>query len=146
MADKKRHTPGLTLRQRRYCELVALGNTSRAEAARQAGYSPSGARNAAFKNHQQPQVIALIDELKAGHAADHEITVEMVLTGLKQEAQFGDSSASRVRAWECLGRYLSMFVDRTSIETRSYADELESLSDEIKAAVAKVPRIKQATH
>ena len=145
MVGKERQNPGLTRRQRRYCELVALGNMSRAEAARQAGYSASGARNAAHKNHQLSQVVELIEKLQAGHAADHEITVEMVLAGLKQEAEHGDSSASRVRAWECLGKYLSMFVDRTQVEhVQTYADELEAFQDDIQEAVRDLQQTKQA--
>ncbi len=61
----------------------------------------------------------------------------MIISGLKDEALNGDSSASRVRAWELLGKYLGMFLDRTKIEhVTSYADELEGLQADIRSAIS----------
>ena len=51
-------------------------------------------------------------------------------------AHYADSSAARVRAWELLGETLGMFTDRTQIEqVTTFADEIESLQDEIKLAI-----------
>ena len=54
----------------------------------------------------------------------------MVIEGLLELANYADSSAARVRAWELLGKTLGMFTDRTQIEqVTKFADELESLQD-----------------
>ena len=51
-------------------------------------------------------------------------------------AHYADSSAARVRAWELLDETLGMFTDRTQIEqVTTFADEIESLQDEIKLAI-----------
>ena len=56
-------------------------------------------------------------------------------------AHYADSSAARVRAWELLGETLGMFTDRTQIEqVTTFADELHSLQDEIKAAITEKGR------
>ena len=56
-------------------------------------------------------------------------------------AHYADSSAARVRAWELLDETLGMFTDRTQIEqVTTFADELDSRQDEIKAAIAEKSR------
>ena len=51
-------------------------------------------------------------------------------------AHYADSSAARVRAWELVDETLGMFTDRTQIEqVTTFADEIESLQDEIKLAI-----------
>ena len=136
-ANKPQRKRAVSTRQRRYAELVATGTISRAEAARQAGYAPSGARKAAYVNDNTAEVVRLINAHKEGYAIEHDLTVEMIISDLKDEALNGDSSASRVRAWGLLGKYLGMFLDRTKIEhVTSYADELEGLQAEIRSAIS----------
>ena len=134
--DKTLHLNPLSIRQRTYAELVAGGTLSKAEAARQAGYSPRSARTSALKNDRNPGVIALIEDYSNEYAAAAEVTRAEIITALKKEAMHGDSASSRVRALELLGKTLSMFTDRTEIEQRpSFADELEALQPQIRQAI-----------
>ena len=133
--DKTLHLNPLSIRQRTYAELVAGGTLSKAEAARQAGYSPRSARTSALKNDRNPGVIALIEDYSNEYAAAAEVTRAEIITALKKEAMHGDSASSRVRALELLGKTLSMFTDRTEIEQRpSFADEIEALQPRIRQA------------
>tara|TARA_B100000161_G_scaffold11627_1_gene7168 strand:- start:309 stop:575 length:267 start_codon:yes stop_codon:yes gene_type:complete len=60
---------------------------------------------------------------------------------LKKEAPHCDSASARLRALELLGKSIGMFTDRTQIEqVTKFADELESLQDEIKVAIAEKGR------
>ena len=138
---KTQQAAGLTLRQIKFAEIMAVGNVSGAEAARQAGYAASNARRASHVNLKQPQVLRLIEDLRDAHARRNELSADMVIEGLLELAHYADSSAARVRSWELLGKTLGMFTDRTQIEqVTTFADELESLQDEIKAAIAEKGR------
>ena len=78
----------------------------------------------------------MIEELQDGHARRNELSADMVIEGLLELAHYADSSAARVRSWELLGKTLGMFTDRTQIEqVTTFADEIESLQDEIKLAI-----------
>lgn len=133
--DKRQQTTGLSTLQYEYAAKVAQGNLTGAEAARQAGYSPSGARAAACRNNKIPMVQDLIDELREGHAHRNEIDADQVRAGLLEIARYGDSSASRCRAWELLGKTLGMFTDKTQVEhLPSFADEIEALQPKIRQA------------
>lgn len=133
--DKILHVTPLSIRQRTYAALVAGGTVSRAEAARQAGYSPRSARTSALRNDKNPGVIALIEDYSNEYAAEAEVTRAEIIMALKKEAMHSDSASSRVRALELLGKTLCMFTDRTEIEQRpSFADELERLQPAIQIA------------
>ena len=133
--DKILHVTPLSIRQRTYAALVAGGTVSRAEAARQAGYSPRSARTSALRNDKNPGVIALIEDYSNEYAAEAEVTRAEIIMALKKEAMHSDSASSRVRALELLGKTLGMFTDRTEIEQRpSFADELERLQPAIQIA------------
>ena len=138
---KTQQAAGLTLRQIKFAEIMAVGNVSGAEAARQAGYAASNARRASHVNLNKPQVLRFIEDLRDAHARRNELSADMVTEGLLKLAHHADSSAARVRAWELLGKTLGMFIDKTQIEqVTTFADELESLQDEIKAAIAEKGR------
>ena len=78
----------------------------------------------------------MIEELQDGHARRNELTSDMIIGGLLELAQYADSSAARVRAWELLGKTRGMFTDRTQVEPRpSFADELEALQPRIRQAI-----------
>ena len=133
---KTQQAAGLTLRQIKFAEIMAVGNVSGAEAARQAGYAGSNARRASHVNLKQPQVLRFIEDLRDAHARRNELSADMVIEGLLELAHYADSSAARVRSWELLGKTLGMFTDRTQIEqVTTVADEIESLQDEIKLAI-----------
>ena len=63
------------------------------------------------------------------------ITPEYVLEGPRREAEHGKTSAPKVAAFRELGRAPGMFFDKQASIQVSYADELESLQDEIQAAI-----------
>ncbi len=133
---KTQQAASLTLRQIKFAEIMAVGNVSGAEAARQAGYAASNARRASHVNLKQPQVLRFIEDLRDAHARRNELTADMVIEGLLELAHYADSSAARVRSWELLGKTLGMFTDRTQIEqVTTFADEIESLQDEIQLAI-----------
>ena len=138
---KSRRPRGLSLRQHRYAEIYATGSVSGAAAACQAGYKPEGARQAAYRNNNRPEVRALIEELQDGYAAAAEVSRAEVIALLKKEALHCDSASTRVRALELLSKSIGMFTDRTQIEQVTiFADEPESLQDEIQAAIAEKDR------
>ena len=75
-------------------------------------------------------------------ACRNALSEDWVIQRLVDLADNADTSASQIRALDLLGRHLRMFgTDNNRGENASYADELESLADEIKAAVDAVPRI-----
>lgn len=138
---------GLGYRQRRFVDLyLACGNATQAYI--EAGYSPKNAGSDAGKIMKNPKISQAIEALrpKTELAIEEMITPQQVIDGLIAETR-GEHAATRVAAWKELGRALGMFVDRsqTSVTHTTYADELESLSDEIKAKVEAVPKLKVVT-
>tara|TARA_Y100000310_G_scaffold319574_1_gene375005 strand:+ start:847 stop:1224 length:378 start_codon:yes stop_codon:yes gene_type:complete len=85
------------------------------QAAIRAGYSERSANPQAARLLAKDSIKAAIAEAIAVRSAESEITVKLVLDGLLREAKFtgeGTSHAARVAAWEKLGKYLQLFVDR----------------------------------
>jgi phage terminase small subunit len=122
----------VTTRQERFAELISLGTLSDVEAARQAGYSAKGARASAQQNRGHPAVTSLIEE-KSGVVSEHlKVTREMVLQGLLNEAQNGNTSSARTTAWTQVGRALGMFTDKVQ-PTRewNYVAEMERINYDI---------------
>ena len=78
----------------------------------------------------------MIEELQDGYAAAAEVSRAEVIALLKKEAPHCDSASARVRALELPGKSIGMFTDRKQIEqVTTFADEIESLQDEIKLAI-----------
>lgn len=134
-----------TSKQRRYIELRALGVYSGAECARQAGYSVHSARLQAFKLDTKPHIAAAIEEHAMAISARHRLDEDFVIDRLISLADNADTSASQIRALDLLGRHLRMFGnDRAADAPVSFADELESLSDEIRVATQQATRLARA--
>ena len=100
----------LNPRQERFCEEYVVDLSATAAASR-AGYAPASAGQLMLN----PRVLARIDELKAVRSERVSIKSDDVLAGLMHEATAGDMTepnASRIRAWELIGKHLGLFVDR----------------------------------
>lgn len=135
---------GLSVRQRRFVEhFIVSGNATQAYIA--AGYSPKNAGPDAGKTLKKPKVSEAIEALrpKTELAIEEMITPQDVINGLMAETR-GEHAATRVAAWRELGRVLGLFIDKSqsNVTHTTYADELESLADEIKARVDAVPKLK----
>lgn len=137
-------TYSVTDRQRRYAEIVALGTHSHTRAAKMAGYASASARMSAYHNDNNPAVQAIVEHHRMEIAQRHSLSEDWVISNLITLARGADTSASRIRALELLGKHLGMFLDRTRVEhVASFADELEALQpaiqDVIEAAVSAKP-------
>ncbi len=136
----------LSYREQRFTELYAVSGNGR-QAYVDAGYSPNGAHQGASRLLSRVAIREAIEALKPKYAKPEEmVTPEYVLAGLKREAEQGETSSGRTAALTQLGRALGMFVDKQATISVSYADELESLQDEIAAAVEQVASKDAVSH
>ena len=136
----------LSYREQRFAELYAVSGKGR-QSAVDAGYSENGAEVTAARLLRRAKVCRAIEALKPPAVAVGDlVTPEYVLSGLKREAETGETSSSRTAALTQLGRALGMFLDKQATVSVSYADELEGLQDEISAAVAEAAAKRAATH
>lgn len=107
----------LTDKQARFVQEY-LKDCNGTQAAIRAGYSEKTAQEQSSRLLSNVMVAAAI---KAGQTAVSEkalITAEMVVNGLKGEAEYygeGSSHGARVSAWEKLGKHLGMFVERHEV-------------------------------
>ena len=125
----------LNYREQRFVELYAVSGKGK-QSAIDAGYSVNGADVTAARLLGRARVREAIEALKPpAIKVEDLITPEYVLEGLRREAEQGETSASRVAAFRELGRALGMFIHKQASIQVSYADELESLQDEIQAAI-----------
>ena len=138
MADKY----GLSPRQRAFVEhYVVLNNATQAYI--NAGYSPKNAGPNAGALIKRTNIQQAIEALRPKNVDIKDmVTPQDVINGLMAETR-GEHAPTRVSAWREVGRALGMFVDRQESKlTTSFADEIESLQDEIKAAVRDAPSLR----
>ena len=133
----------LSYRERRFSELYAASGNGK-QAYIDAGYSPNGAHQGASRLLSRVEVREAIEALKPpAVAVEDMISPAYVLSVLKDVAENGETDGARVQAAPQLGRSLGMFVDKQESKlTTSFADEIESLQDEIKAAVRDAPSLR----
>lgn len=87
------------------------------QAAIRAGYSETYAQNAGHELLGNPLVAAELARLTEKKARKLDITAEMVLNGIKDIALAEDTrKGDKLKAFELLGKYLALFVDRQSHE------------------------------
>lgn len=116
-ANAADQTAELTLRQFKFVQNFAANPVANA-AAVAAGYSPKSAGIQASVLLANPKIVAAIDAELAKSAQRLALSQDMVLRGLKREAEYagpGASHAARVRAWELLGRTMGMMTEQTAI-------------------------------
>ena len=104
----------LTDRQQRFVDeyLIDLNAT---QAAIRAGYSGKNAESIGYQLLQKTPVQEALIAAKTKRTERTLITQDMVLSGLKKEAEYfdeGTSHSARVSAWEKLGKHLGMFTER----------------------------------
>jgi len=107
----------LTGKQQRFVEEYVVDRNAR-QAAVRAGYSARCAQVIGCENLTKPMVVSAIAELSRVKVDMAEVSCELVVSGLLAEANYfgeGASHGARVSAWEKLGRYLDMFVERKAI-------------------------------
>lgn len=116
---------GLTQQQEMFClEFCKDLNASRAYASaypKAKGYGQSG-----FKLLKNAEIISRIKEILTPVLQDKLVTVEEVITGIKNLTA-STKEEVQLRAWELLGKYLAIFTDKSKVEL--------GLDDETKDAV-----------
>lgn len=104
----------LTPKQQRFVEeyLIDLNAT---QAAIRAGYSEKTAAVIGAENLIKPNIAKAIQEAQEKLSNKAQVTVEMVVQGLLNEAKDlseGSTQSARVSAWAHLGKHLGMFKDK----------------------------------
>ena len=104
----------LTPKQQRFVEeyLIDLNAT---QAAIRAGYSEKTAKEIGSENLTKPNIAKVIAEAQEKLSNKAQVTVEMVVQGLLNEAKDlseGSTQSARVSAWAHLGKHLGMFKDK----------------------------------
>ena len=82
------------------------------QAAIRAGYSPKTARAQGHRLLTDADIAAAVQEAQQNRAQDTGLSAQMVIDGLRREAETAGSDAARVAAWAHLGKHLGMFTDR----------------------------------
>ena len=104
----------LTPKQQRFVEeyLIDLNAT---QSAIRAGYSEKTAKEIGSENLTKPNIAKAIAEAQEKLSNKTQVTVEMVVQGLLNEAKDlseGSTQSARVSAWAHLGKHLGMFKDK----------------------------------
>ena len=104
----------LTPKQQRFVEeyLIDLNAT---QAAIRSGYSEKTAAVIGAENLIKPNIAKAIAEAQEKLSNKAQVTVEMVVQGLLNEAKDlseGSTQSARVSAWAHLGKHLGMFKDK----------------------------------
>ena len=123
----------LTPKQQRFVEeyLIDLNAT---QAAIRAGYSEKTAQEIGSENLSKPMVAKAIAEAQEKLSNKAQVTVEMVVQGLLNEAKDlseGSTQSARVAAWAHLGKHLGMFKDKVEHSGKLEIESLSSLMDEL---------------
>lgn len=125
----------LTARQEKFVEHYRIsGNAT--DAAIKAGYSKKTAAVTGHENLRKPNIQKALAEIKQQDAVRNNLSVDWILEGLRKEAtrDYEESSgASRVKAYELMGKHVGMWRD--SSEQKS--DNLTGLVEALKAARVK---------
>ena len=125
----------LTPKQQRFVEeyLIDLNAT---QAAIRAGYSEKTAKEIGNENLTKPNIAKAIAEAQEKLSNKAQVTVEMVVQGLLNEAKDlseGSTQSARVSAWAHLGKHLGMFKDKVEHSGKLEIESLSSLMDELSA-------------
>lgn len=123
----------LTPKQQRFVEeyLIDLNAT---QSAIRAGYSEKTARDIGCENLAKPNIAKAIEEAQEKLSNKAQVTVEMVVQGLLNEAKDlseGSTQSARVSAWAHLGKHLGMFKDKVEHSGKLEIESLSSLMDEL---------------
>ena len=138
-----RDTDRLTGKQEAFAQQVAKGSVL-SDAYREA-YNAENMKDKtiweeACKLAQHPKVSARIKSIQADMETDRRMIAlrreEYVLRRLQEEAEGADTSSSKIRALELLGKTTGLFADKTIIENGDNDKTAEQLEDEIAERLA----------
>ena len=104
----------LTPKQQRFVEEYLI-DLNAPQAAIRAGYSPRTANEQGAQNLAKLSISEAIAEAQEKLSNKAQVTVEMVVQGLLNEAKDlseGSTQSARVSAWAHLGKHLGMFKDK----------------------------------
>ena len=82
------------------------------QAAKRAGYSDRTAYSQGQRLLKDAEIQQAVQTAKEERAHDTGLSAQMVIDGLRREAEGAASDAARVAAWAHLGKHLGMFVER----------------------------------
>ena len=126
-------------KRHRLFALGVISGKSNTQAAKDAGYAARSAHTAAYRLMKRADVLAYIAANAAKVADVVKLDAAYVLDGLMDNAQSArdqerpDYNAS-TRAFELLGRYLKLFVDRSEItlsgDAKAFLDKVVDIIDE----------------
>ena len=116
----------LTPKQQRFVEeyLIDLNAT---QAAIRAGYSEKTAKEIGSENLTKPNIAKAITEAQEKLSNKAQVTVEMVVQGLLNEAKDlseGSTQSARVSAWAHLGKHLGMFVEQKKVDVTTNGESI----------------------
>lgn len=106
------------------------------QAAIRAGYSPKTAYAQGSRLLTYVEVRAAVQQQREQRALDVELTADVVLSGLLDIALHGNVDSARVRAFELLGKHLSLFTDRLEVTQVPDASLVRSWIDSLEADIA----------
>lgn len=90
------------------------------QAAIRAGYSHKTAGAIGFELLKKPEIIIRLSDLAKEKTKKSDITAQYVLDGIKAIAEDEDARQNdRLKAYELLGKYLKLFVDRQEVEHKA---------------------------
>jgi phage terminase small subunit len=101
----------MTPRKQRFVAeyLVDLNGSA---AAVRAGYSPRSAKQRAFELLQEPEIAAAVKLKTEKNLERVGMTVDEIMNGLAGLAREGERDSDKIRAYELLGKYHKLFVDK----------------------------------
>jgi phage terminase small subunit len=141
----RRRAGKLLAKQEKWCQIMALGTYSGAEAARLAGYSDKYANATANRLNKDPLVVARLTELMKEAGKRNEVTVDEIIAGLRDardDAMANGQLGVAVRATELLGKYLGVFSEK--VTTTHHFDPTKMVRDPARLrSIAKLSQKKK---
>lgn len=106
----------LSPKQEAFCIEYAV-DLNATQAAIRAGYSPKTAYSIGNENLKKPEIVARLADIVKDRCDKADINAQFVLDGIKEIATAEDTrDGDKLRAFELLGKYLKMFVDKQEID------------------------------
>ena len=130
----------MNIRQERFCQEYIIDHNA-TEAAKRAGYSPKTAYSIGQRLLKNVEVKERIDKLLSPSMEKAAVTADRVVGELAQIAfadvtklikcdEFRYTANEKLRALEMLGKYLSLFTDKTHVMIDKSPNTLKDMSDD----------------
>jgi hypothetical protein len=122
VTDKKKVK--LTKKQEDFCREFII-DFHITHAAIRAGYSEKTAASIGSENLTKPEIVDRVAELAEEVCEKASISAEEVLAGIKAIATSKESKdGDKLRAWELLGKYLQLFIEKKQIDLTTKGESL----------------------